>query len=128
MPSDKHNKPGCDQIIDILPNPFVVIDRDYRIVAANRPYCQHYGLDREEVVGRLCHEVSHHSKEPCSRHGEHCPLDEVFGSGKPTEVLHVHCDHRGGEEHVQLQCAPIKDEDGHVLYMGSTSIPCVIPI
>lgn len=118
MPCGKHDKPGCDQIIDILPNPFVIIDRDYRIVAANRHYCQHYGLSSGEVVGRLCHEVSHHSKEPCSQHGEHCPLDEVFASGNPTEVLHIHCDHHGGEEHVQLQCAPIKDEGGQVLYMG----------
>lgn len=114
----KDAKPSCEQIIDILPDPFVIIDRDFRIVAANQHYCRHYGLSSDDIVGRRCHEVSHRSEQPCSQHGEHCPMDEVFQTGKMTQVLHIHYDSQGGEEHVQLQCAPILGPDGKVLYMG----------
>jgi len=111
-------KPSCEQLIDMLPHPFVVIDRQYRIVAANTQYCQRYGVGPEQIVGRRCHEVSHHSSEPCSRHGEHCPLEEVFRTEQPTQVIHVHYDSQGREERVQLSASPITDSDGNVCYMG----------
>lgn len=110
--------PSCEQLIDVIPNPFVVIDRNYRIVAANRAYQRQYGVGAEGVVGRTCHKVSHHSDVPCSQHGEHCPLEEVFRSGQPVQVMHIHFDQQNREEHVQLQAAPILGEDGGVLYMG----------
>ncbi len=40
----EHSKPSCEQIIDIIPDLFVVIDRNYRIVAANRNYRERYGM------------------------------------------------------------------------------------
>jgi len=112
------SKPSCEQIIDILPGPFVVIDRNYHIIAANRAYLARYGKDSRQVVGRHCYEVSHHSSVPCSQHGEHCPLEAVFSNGQPTQVMHLHYDRHGREEYVQLQAAPILSDSGEVLYMG----------
>ncbi|MEJ2452382.1 MAG: sigma 54-interacting transcriptional regulator [Gammaproteobacteria bacterium] len=111
-------KPGCDQIIDILPDPFVIIDRNFRIVAANRKYTDHFGVTPDEVVGQCCHKVSHHSDVPCSQHGEHCPLETVFNTGQPTQVMHVHYDKDGKQEFVQLQANPIRDANDNVMYMG----------
>ena len=110
--SDQHPKPSCNQIIDMLPDPFVVIDKNYRIVAANQLYCKQYGVETDQVVGRCCYQVSHHSEVPCSQHGEHCPLEEVFRTHQPTQVMHVHYDYQGKEEHVQLSANPITGEDG----------------
>lgn len=115
---DKELKPGCDQIIDILPDPFVIIDQNFRIVAANRKYTERFGVSPDEVVGQCCHKISHHSDVPCSQHGEHCPLEAVFGSGEPAQVMHVHYDKDGKQEFVQLQANPIRDADGNVKYMG----------
>jgi two-component system response regulator AtoC len=114
----KDAKPSCEQIIDILPDPFVVIDRNYRIVAANSNYVRRFGMTPEDVIGQRCHRVSHHSDVPCSQHGEHCPLEMVFESGEPTQVMHIHYDKDGREEYVQLQANPIRNEAGEVLYMG----------
>jgi len=117
-------KPSCEQIIDIFPDPFVVIDRDYKIIAANRNYLKHYGFSHaESVVGRHCYEVSHHSDAPCSQHGEHCPLESVFETGQATQVMHVHYDRQGGEEHVQLHSNPLFDHTGKVLYVGEYIYP-----
>ena len=118
MVNSPYSKPTCDQIIDILPGPFVVIDRNYKILAANRAYQNHYGVESEDLVGRCCHEVSHHSDVPCSQHGEQCPLEEVFATRQPTQVMHIHYDKDNKEEYVQLQAAPILSDDGEVMYMG----------
>jgi two-component system response regulator AtoC len=120
-------KPSCEQIIDIFPDPFVVINRDYRIVAANSNYLKHYGyLDVRAVVGRPCHEISHHSDVPCSQNGEHCPLEIVFETGEPTQVMHVHY-RDGAEEFCQLHSTPLVGADGKVLYVGETIYPVSRP-
>ena len=116
--ADSDVKPGCDQIIDILPDPFVIIDRNFHIVAANRKYTERFGMTPEAIVGQCCHQVSHHSDVPCSQHGEHCPLEAVFESGQPTQVMHIHYSKDGKQEFVQLQANPIRGADGKVMYMG----------
>lgn len=121
-------KPSCEQIIDIFPDPFVVINRDHRIVAANSNYLKHYGYSSpQEVVGRRCHEISHRSEKPCSHNGEHCPLETVFRTGQPTQVMHVHYDRSGGEEYCQLHSTPLVGPDGDVLYVGETIYPVSKP-
>jgi two-component system response regulator AtoC len=117
------NAPSCEQIINMMPDPFVVIDRSYRIIAANRNYLKHYGhKEPRDVVGRFCYEVSHHVDAPCSQHGEHCPLETVFETGQPTQVMHVHY-HDGEEEHVQLHSNPLFDSEGKVMYVGEYIYP-----
>ena len=122
------NKPSCKQIIDILPDPFVVIDHDYKIIAANRNYLRHYGFSNaDEVVGRHCYAVSHRVDAPCSEHGEHCPLETVFRTRQSSQVMHVHYDQHGVEEHVQIHTTPLFDEQGEVLYIGEYIYPVSKP-
>ena len=111
------SKPSCEQILDTFPEPFVVIDQGYRIVSANSAYCRHYEIPEDEVVGRRCHEISHHSALPCSRNGEHCPLEEVMRTGSEVGVLHVHY-HETHTEQVQLHAVPIPGPEGRIDYVG----------
>ena len=116
-------KPSCEQIIDIMPDPFVVIDQDFIILAANRAYLERFGRHQNEVVGQYCYKVSHRSDVPCSQHGELCPLEEVFRLKRQTQVMHVHYDADGQEEFVQLRATPVFSNEGEVLYMGETIQP-----
>jgi two-component system response regulator AtoC len=112
------NKPSCDQVIDMLTDPFVIIDLDYNIIAANQAYKDRYGVSAADLHGRRCHEISHQSTVPCGQHGEHCPLEDVRASGRSTQVMHVHYDADGQQEYVQISAAPLFDEAGQVAYMG----------
>lgn len=120
--SNHPSKPSCEDIIGLFPDPFVIIDRSFQIVAANQKYSNHYCIDPDQIVGKHCYEVSHGIDRPCSQNGEHCPLEEVVTTGKPTSVMHIHCNCEK-EEHVQIFAAPIFDGDGNVLYMGETIQP-----
>lgn len=109
-------------LIDAQENPFVLIDADYRIVAANRAYCARYGADEKQVVGRACHEISHHSSVPCHLNGETCPHQQVFASGEGQQVLHTHYDHHNRPEHVRINGHAIRGLNGE-LYLGEAIYP-----
>jgi len=109
-------------IIDAQDNPFVLIDTDYRIVAANRAYQLAFGIEADAVVGRRCHEVSHHSDVPCHVNGEDCPHKQVFATGQPHQVLHVHYDTQAQPEHVRIKGSPIFGP-GDQMYLGEAMFP-----
>ena len=46
--------PHCKDIIDLIPEPFVVINKEYQIVAANKQYRNKYQHGNLEIVGDTC--------------------------------------------------------------------------
>ncbi len=106
-------------LLDTRDNPTVLVDKHYRIVAANKAYCESYGVSPEGVVGKTCHEISHRSPVPCHQHGEQCPHQEVFQQGRPSEVLHMHFDFENRPDYVRIRAHPLHDESGEHLLMES---------
>jgi len=91
--------------LEELPEPRIVLDSDYTILAANKAYGRDFG-GGQPVIGRRCYEVSHGIDVPCDRAGESCPLKGSSQSGRPHRVLHLHHTPRG-EEHVDVETIPI---------------------
>lgn len=101
-------------MLDGHPDPAILLDRDYRVLAANRAYCEVYGEGRP-IVGRRCYEVSHRYNVPCDQAGESCPLAASLSSGQPQRVLHLHHTPRG-EEHVEVETRPVRNAAGDTVY------------
>lgn len=101
-------------LIDTQDHPFVLIDRDYRIVAANRAYHATYGSSPEQVVGRRCYEISHHRDRPCHLFGEDCPHRQVFETREIHQVLHTHYNMDGLPERVNITGHPVSGPAGEV--------------
>ena len=104
--------------LDGLPEPRIVMDANYRIVAANAAYTRDFGAGRT-VAGRFCYEVSHRFDVPCDQAGESCPLKQSLETGTPQRVLHLHHTPRG-EEHVDVETTPIRDDQGQIVYFVET--------
>jgi transcriptional regulator with PAS, ATPase and Fis domain len=104
--------------LDGMPEPRIVMDADYRIVAANTAYVRDFG-GGQPIRGRTCYEVSHHFSVPCDQAGESCPLKQSLEARSPQRVLHLHHTPRG-EEHVDVETTPIFDETGQVVYFVET--------
>jgi two-component system, NtrC family, response regulator HydG len=102
-------------VLDVIGAPAVAITPDYRILAANQAYRDIYG-DGSPLHDRRCYEVSHHYAVPCDRAGESCPLADCLRSGLRQRVLHLHHTPRG-EEHVDVETHPIRDEQGEISYV-----------
>jgi PAS domain S-box-containing protein len=122
MPYSNRIPINLQSVIDAADNGFVVIDKNYNIIAANTAYCDAYGISREDIEGRKCHQVSHHSDVPCHLNGEDCPHKRVFETKAPHQVLHIHYDHNNEEEHVRIKGSPIFGTDGE-LFLGEAVFP-----
>lgn len=108
---------NLQNLLEAHDQPFVVIDEHYRIVAANRRYCLAHGVGPSDIIGRHCHEVSHHSPRPCHENGEQCPHQAVFASGRATEALHTHFEGADKTSRVRIKAHPIHGADGR-RYLG----------
>ena len=102
--------PELMSFVEGLPEPHILFDTQYRILAANAAYRRQFSPDRS-VVGRTCFEVSHHFSVPCDQAGESCPLVKARESGQRERVLHLHHTPKG-EEYVNIELAPLLDENG----------------
>lgn len=117
MSPKNHTQINLQSIIDASDNGFVVIDKSYNIVAANQAYCKAYSIDNDDIIGRKCYKVSHHSDVPCHLNGEDCPHKQVFETKAPHQVLHIHFDQNNEEEHVRIKGSPVYGVDGE-LFLG----------
>lgn len=100
--------------LDTLPEPHILCDVDYRILAANKAYRRDFAT-AESVVGKACYAVSHHYEMPCDHAGETCPLKQSLNSGQRERVLHLHHTPHG-EAYVNIELAPLRDDSGAVAY------------
>jgi two-component system response regulator HydG len=106
--------PELVSFIETLAEPRILVDLDYRILAANQAYRDTYS-PRESVIGRRCYEVSHHYARPCDEVGESCPRRQALQSRRGESALHVHHTPRG-DEHVQVELNPVRGADGAVRF------------
>jgi len=97
--------------------PFVVIDRDYSIVAVNDAYKKIYSFPDGDTVGKKCYQVSHGNEQPCHEEGEECPHGHIYDTGDPCVCAHVHVDAGHRMHQVRVSAFPLHGSNGE-LYMG----------
>ncbi len=116
--------PELVSFIESLPEPHIVCDRDYRILAANAAYRRSFG-SQGESAGRTCYEVSHHFSLPCDQAGETCPLQQSLRSGQRERVLHLHHTPQG-EAYVNIELSPLRDADGRIAWFVEKMEPLAV--
>jgi len=104
-------------LVDSHEQPFVIIDRDYRILAVNSAYERTFGTESSRAVGQPCYRVSHNNESPCHESGEDCPHVNLFEIGQRDSCLHIHYDKDHRMCQVRVTAYPLRGSDGE-LYMG----------
>jgi transcriptional regulator with PAS, ATPase and Fis domain len=112
VPSDLLN------LLDSFPEPKILLDGQYRIIAANSAYRREFGAG-QKIEGQFCYQLSHHYDKPCDQAGENCPLRASMESGETCRVLHVHHT-SAGREHVEVEVVPVKNAAGTTTYYMET--------
>ncbi len=102
--------PELMSYLEGLPEPHILFDTHYRILAANASYRRQFS-PASSVVGRTCFDVSHRFAVPCDQAGESCPLIKARESGQRERVLHLHHTPKG-EEYINIELAPLLDAHG----------------
>jgi len=102
-------------VIDAIPDTFFVIDRQHRIILANRAGRELAGGGDVIDAGGHCYEAFHRRSEPCGGIENPCPLARVAESKQPVQVTHRHCTADGGLRWVEVHASPIVDPEGEVV-------------
>lgn len=105
----------CRKVLETVDEGFIVLDRQYRIISANRAFCNLAKSSRKVVIGKACHLVSHNSSRPCFEAGEDCPVRRTFETGIAQSATHTHMDASGVKKYVEVKSYPVTDETGKVV-------------
>ncbi len=109
-------QPDQYRILDGLSDGVLVIDREYTIVFANQHILDLYGVKLEEIVGEKCFVALHHCLVPCKGQAlsdGRCGHKQVFASGTPVTIQHMHVLPDGNERIFQVSISPLfPDETG----------------
>ena len=107
-------------VLDTVDEGFIVIDRDFRIITANKAYCTQLGKICDDVIGRHCYEISHKLPRPCYEVGEDCAARRVIDTGEPSSTVHKHTDVQNAVLFVETKAFPIKNVSGTVISVIET--------
>ena len=111
-----------DHIVEGIADGVVVIGRDYTIIQANTAMADLLGIEKSEMIGRKCYEVSHRRQAPCEGPSIICPFPQIFDRREGiVKVLHTHFDSQGDERQIEITASPVKDDKGRIFAMVETS-------
>ena len=102
-------------LVDSHELPYLVIDRERRIVAANQAFLRHAGCRAEEAIGASCFCLTHGRNRPCHLDGEICPHEQVFRFGIRSNGLRDYRDPAGRGVRIRQIGVPLTATDGELL-------------
>lgn len=106
-----------ESIINGISDALMLLDPEsYEILHVNRAFLNLYKVSRDQVIGKTCHEITHHLPRPCSKISDldPCPLEKSVSIGGFSQAEHVHRDHDGKDLYIEISSYPIKDAEGKI--------------
>jgi signal transduction histidine kinase len=94
------------QLFEEVPCYIVVLDRNYKITAANRLFREEFGI----TAGPTCHQAYKQRSTPCAA----CPVALTFEDGQSHHKEMVVTDQDGGRLNVLIWTAPIVNAAGEI--------------
>ena len=93
---------------DAVPDLIAVIDKNFRIIRANRAMAEAVGAAPEELIGRPCYHIMHGTEFPVDT----CPHRKLVEDGKPHQVELYEPALRG---HFLVSASPLYDRSGGLI-------------
>jgi len=94
-------------INELIQEDVMMIGFDYRIMDVNDSLLKRLGLERQDVIGRHCYEITHRQGQPCSGDKHPCPLIQTMETKKPFQTTHIHLDKDNREIYFSISTYPM---------------------
>jgi len=101
-------------INELIQEDVLVIAYNYRIIDINNSLLNRLGLQRKEVIGRYCYEITHRQDLPCSGKDHPCPLIQTMETELPSKTTHIHLDKDNEKIYYSISTYPLI-ESGDVI-------------
>ena len=95
-----------EAILNSISELVIYLNRDLKVIWANKAAGELTGMSTKDFVGNTCHEILNSSKEPC----ENCPVFEVLDTNNAKRVEIVSPDGRIWS----VNCNPELDDEGEI--------------
>lgn len=115
MKVKKKTSINLNSLVNSHEKPFLVIDKNYRILAVNKAYQQTYATSNNNAVGKYCYQLSHGKDRPCNHDGEECPHEHIFNTGESKTCMQ---DHRESDDHrhqLKVSAFPLRGSNDELL-------------
>jgi PAS domain S-box-containing protein len=99
-------------ILDSIRDPFNIIDKNYRILWANKARARFHQQNLKDMIGKFCYEMFQRRGDPCPE----CPVRIVFDSGKPCIMERSVVLPDGSRKWGNVRAYPVFDDKGNVAY------------
>jgi PAS domain S-box-containing protein len=100
-----------ERIINSLDGSLLIIDPDdYRVIDVNNTAIGQLKLEKEDIIGKTCYELTHHRSTPCQPPNDICPIQEVLKTGKVVTVEHVHFD-KNNKRFVEVSACFVRNSE-----------------
>ncbi len=110
-------------ILECVDEGFIIIDRDFRILMANRAYSRMVERPLDEIIGRHCCESSLHLSEPCYQTNRDCAVKDVFETRRSHSGVYNRYDSKGRSMHIETKAYPfLQGPSGEVLTVIETLV------
>ncbi|MBI5075410.1 MAG: sensor domain-containing diguanylate cyclase [Nitrospirae bacterium] len=100
-------------IFDSIRDPFIILDRDYKIIKANQAYSELKGIVLDELIEEKCYAVTRKRDSIC----DDCIVAKTFRSGDPAAKEKKVLTLFGTEEWVEIYTYPIVSREGIVTHV-----------
>jgi two-component system NtrC family sensor kinase len=94
---------------ELIQEDVLMIGVDFRILDANDSILKRLGLEREEVIGHYCYEITHRQGQPCSGEMHPCPLIQTMETKEPFQTTHIHLDKDDREIYYSIATYPMHE-------------------
>lgn len=101
-------------LVDTHDEPFMVIDKNYCIKAANKAFEETFSFSRTDVNIKHCYEVTHIKDVPCHFDDEYCPHLSVFKLGESSTCEHTLYDKEGRLHRMLIKFYPFNSQDNGI--------------
>ena len=107
-------------VFETIREGLIVIDPEYKILSANRAYCEQVNQPLNDIIGRNCYKVAHRMDMPCFESGIECPVKHTLETGEVFTTIHNH--HIGEKKPINLEIKsyPMKDAKGNIISVIET--------
>ncbi|WP_177169893.1 sigma-54 interaction domain-containing protein [Ectothiorhodospira marina] len=106
--------PDGEQVIELIPEPFLILDNAHRVVAANQAAARLLSQTRGMLMGQGCQELLFGRPGPCPG-GDACPLTLQSGAGQVTEQRVEARNHQGRSRPLKIRMSRVAgDAEGLV--------------
>jgi PAS domain S-box-containing protein len=104
---------SVDAILEALPDPAWISDKNHRILKANSQFREHMG---HAVVSekKHCYECFFGRTTSCLNEQRACPVERVFSTQKAFNTLHEIISPQGKRQLFRIYARPIQDSEGEI--------------